>query len=542
MFSWLLSKKRHYKIIIFCFLLLLILPSFNIIFSGISYLKENSFFSPIFFEYFKQTVLLGLGVCFLSLFFSLTSAIFVTFFDFPFRKTLEWALIFPFVLPSYLLAYIYTDFFEYAGFFQTFLRQLFSWESKADYWFPEIRSLTGAIFVLSLSLYPYLYLVVRKAFQNQSQTILQSGRLLGYGFWKNIFSLLLPLSKKSIFLGIVIVFTHTINDFGVVEYFSVYTFSLGIYDLWFQRGDFLAASYLATMMIGLLFFLVLLDSHLHLSVKKISEYVYYHKRIKPKKKYAILFFLFCFSLVFLGTLFPAATLIYNSFLNYSALFNAYFWKIVGNSIFLATITALIILLCSFFIVYLYQRLKENNFSFFMATTILGYALPGTVLSIGIVLFASYFNNTINEIWFFFFSERLGLVLGGGISILIFAYSIKFFAVAQSILGESFLLITPSLDSSGRTLGYYNIRILKNIYLPIAKKGFWTAFIILFVDIIRELPLTLILRPPAFDTLASYLYQYASDEAFEKASLGALFILLISSLPIILISSSFREKK
>ena len=543
MYTWLTAKKRHYKLLIILFLVFLSLPSLNIFLVGFQYLQKEKIFEPIFLEYFKQSLILATGVCLLSLFFGLTSAIFVTFFEFPARKILEWGLVLPFVLPSYILAYIYTDFLEYAGFLQSSLRSVFGWQSKTDYWFPEIRSMSGAIFILAFSLYPYLYLVTRKALASQSETILQAGQLLGYNFLQNIFFLLLPLIKKSILLGLAVVVVHTIHDFGVVEYFSVYTLSLGIYDLWFQQGDFAAASYLASLVICILFFLVFLDTYLYSSVQGISSSNFYHrKKIKLTKSSSFLIFLFCFFIVFIGFLLPTGILVYYAKEHYKSLWETEFWSAIFHSVQLGTISVLVIIFFSSFLAYILQRIQNNFWKASATSNILSYALPSTILSIGIILCARYFDLSVNFIFHEYFSKSLGQVLGGSILILIFAYSIKFFAIAQSILGESMLLVTPSLDASGRNLGYYNIRILKNIYLPIAQKGFITTAIILFVDIIRELPLTLILRPVGWNNLATYTYQYAADEMLEKTAISSIFLILISLAPTSIFCYNMNKQK
>lgn len=542
MYAWLTAKKRHYKLLILVFLIFLSLPSVNIFFSAFPYLQKARFFEPIFLEYFKQTLLLSIGVCLLSLFFGLTTAIFVTFFDFPAKRILEWGLMLPFVLPSYILAYIYTDFLEYAGFLQTTLRNIFGWESKSDYWFFEIRSMKGAILVLSFSLYPYLYLIIRKALASQSEAIIQSAQLLGYSFFKSIFFLLLPLIKKSIFLGLVVILVHSIHDFGVVEYFSLYTVSLGIYDLWFQQGNFAAASYLSSLIILVIFFLVLLDSYLYSSVQNTqNNYFYLRKKIQLNQYYSFFIFLFCLLIVFIGFLLPIGILVYYAVSYYQTLWESEFWNAAWNSIKIGIISVFCIIFLSSLLVYALQRIQSKAWKMTAMSSILSYTLPSTILPIGIILCSKHFDLAINFISAQLFSKSLGLIIGGSVIALIFAYSIKFFAVAQSILGESMLLITPSLDASGRNFGYYNIRILKKIYLPIAQKGFVTAAIILFVDIIRELPLTLILRPIDWNNLASYTYQYASDEMLEKTAISSLFIVLISLIPTSIFCYNMNKK-
>ena len=423
MIAW---RKKRQKIFVFFLLFFLFLPIINILIEGFSAWSEKHFLGNVFFYYLVKTLLLGFGVCFFCFLIALTSAIFVSFFSFPARRIIEWALILPFIIPTYILAYTYTDFLEFSGFLQTTIRSFFNWQSKSDYWFFEIRSLQGAIFILSLSLYPYLYLLLRKAIATQPENILQAGQLLGKNFFKNIFYLLIPLIKKNLFLGLLIIFVHTIQDFGVVEHFAVYTFSLGIYDLWFQRGNFSSASLLASLVACFIFALVLIDSYLNKSIQRTTNYNFYQrKRIQPSSFAAWSIFSFCFLIIFLGFLLPMAILIYYAILNYQTLQELEFWIALKNSLQVSSLAIIFILFFSFFFVYFLQRIQKKLWNTITNSIILNYALPSTILAVGIVFLAQYANSMINFLSDKLFSQTIGLVFGG-IFLLILAYFFKFF--------------------------------------------------------------------------------------------------------------------
>ncbi len=544
MLRWFFHKKRQYILVVILLIFLLSLPSLSILFYSFSSLAEfQNLPFAIFLHYLKQTLFLCLGVCFFSALLGIAQALFVVFFDFKGKKFLEWALVLPFLFPPYILAYLYTDFFEYSGIFQSFLRELFGWQSKADYWFPQIRGIGGAIFVLTLSFYPYLYLIVRSAMLKQSAVLLQAGQLLGYNFWQNFYRLILPIVKKSIFLGLIVILIHCLHDFGAVEHFSVYTLSLGIFDLWLNRGNLPSAAILSSMLMVFFLFVVLLENKINPKNKKIEAdnlYTGKKKEFPPYLDYIIVSI--CFLPVFFGFLFPVGILLFYAFSNYSSLLEIDFWVALLNTLKVATLATLITLCISFLLAYNAQKIENKKVDSLTTATVLSYALPGTVLSIGFILLNHQLDQWLNLLWGSFFGNNIGLVFSGSLITLIFAYAIKFCALSQSIFGESLTGITPSLDASGRNLGYRNFRILKNIYLPILNKEIVTVFLILFVEIVRELPLTLILRPIGFDTLAIYLYQFASDEMIEKTAVASLFILAISAIPVVLIGYSIKKNK
>ena len=307
--------------------------------------------------------------------------------------------------------------------------------------------------------------------------------------------MILPVVKKSIFLGLIVILVHCLHDFGAVEHFSIYTLSLGIFDLWLNRGDLPSATTLSSVLMFVFLFVVLLENKINPKTQKIETnnlYTGNKKEFSPCLSYVVGGI--CFLPVFFGFLLPIGILLFYAFSNYSSLLETDFWIALLNSFKIATLAAFITLCISFLLAYFRRKIENKNIDSLATITILSYALPGTVLSIGFILLTRQLDQWLNLLWGGVFGNSVGLVFSGSLVILIFAYSVKFCALSQSIFGESLTGITPSLDASGRNLGYRNFRILKNIYLPILNKEIITIFLILFVEIVRELPLTLILRP------------------------------------------------
>ena len=442
---WFFYKKRHYILVVILLIFFLSLPSLSIFFYSFSSAEklQNLPFA-ILLQYLRQTFFLSLGVCFFSALLGITQALFVVFFDFKGKKFLEWALILPFLFPPYILAYLYTDFFEYAGIFQSFLREFFGWQSKADYWFPQIRGMGGAIFVLTLSFYPYLYLIVRNAMLQQSATLLQAGQLLGYNFWQNFYRLILPVSKKSIFLGLIVILIHCLHDFGAVEHFSVYTLSLGIFDLWLNRGNLPSAAILSSVVMFFFLFVVLLENKINPKTQKIEANNLYTGKKKEFSLYlSYLVGVTCFLPIFFGFLLPIGILLFYAFSNYSSLLERDFWIALLNSFKIATLATLVTLCISFLLAYFRRKIENKKIDALANVTILSYALPGTVLSIGFILLSSQLDQWLNLFWASFFGSNVGLVFSGSLIMLIFAYSVKFCTLSQSIFGESLTGITYS---------------------------------------------------------------------------------------------------
>jgi iron(III) transport system permease protein len=455
------------------------------------------------------------------------------------KNIIEWALLLPLALPSYIVAYCYTDFLEYSGYLQTTLRDIFNFNSPSEYFFPEIRSLGGAIFVISFVLYPYVYLITKLAFRSTPTSLLELAEING----KNpIYSVVLPLARPAIIAGLSLVLMETISDFGTVDFFAVETITLGIFNLWLGMNNLAAASQLA--LIGFTFVLVLLGLELaarrrqRFNDTKISLYKGFNKKVSPLKSFSI--FLICLLPLTIGFVIPTLILIVNSisYLDFENLNNLL--NLSMNSFFIAIITSLIIVLLSIILVVGLKFYNFKGMSFLSTAAGAGYAFPGIIIALGTLFFMSFIQNTTNSV-FLSFGLNTEVVLIGSFSILIFAYVCRFNAVAFGAINSGISRIPPNMMEASLTLGKpFGFSFIK-IILPLIKPSILTATILAFVDIIKELPMTLLLRPFNFETLATYVYQYANDEMLGRASAPALLIVLIGLIPILFINNVMNKK-
>ena len=478
-------------------------------------------------------VLVGTGVLVIGV----GTAWLVTMCRFGGSRILEWALLLPLAAPAYLLAYAYTNMLDYFGPIQTWLRTIFGWSSIQDYWFPDIRSLWGAALMLLLVLYPYVYLLARVAFIEQSVCTLEASRTLGCNPWQSFFTIALPLARPSIMAGLALALMETLNDLGTVEYFGVNTFTTGIYRTWLGMGNRTAAAQLAACL--MLFILVLIV----LERKSRSQAKYYAtaNTLKQLPQYELgwgrgtIAALVCWLPVVLGFLIPAVYLLYLIFNNLEFAFDEDFWQLANHSFILAVTTAIIAMIISLIMAY-GQRLQPN-WSMRSAVRIasMGYAIPGSVIAVGVLIPLARLDNAIAEGMRSNFGITTGLLLSGTVVSLVFAYLVRFLAVAFGSVESSLNKIAPSLDDASRSLGYGTTSTLWKIHTPLMSGGLLTAAMLVFVDVMKELPATLVIRPFNFDTLAIRVYQYASDERLMEAAAPALAIVLVGIIPVILLS-------
>ena len=450
---------------------------------------------------------------------------------------LQWLLLLPLAAPAYLLAYAYTDFLDYFGPVQTFLRSVFGWTSIRDYWFPSVRSLWGAVLMLTLVLYPYVYLLARVAFLEQSVCTLEASRSLGCNPWRSFVTIALPLARPSIIAGLALALMETLNDFGTVEYFGVSTFTTGIYRTWLGMGERAAAAQLAAFLMLFILGLIILE---RLSRQQ-AKYYQLSSSTKQLPKYELGWFrgmiagIACSIPVALGFFVPAWYLLRMTWLNRANAFDDDFWSLVGHSFILAIATAIIAMLISLIMAY-GQRLQPN---WLMRSAVriaaMGYAIPGSVIAVGILIPLGNFDNALDSLMRTNFGISTGLLVSGTIISLIFAYLVRFLAVAFSSVESSLNKITPNLDDASRSLGYGATNTLIKVHAPLMSGGLLTAAMLVFVDVMKELPATLVIRPFNFDTLAIRVYQYASDERLIEASAPALAIVLVGIIPVILLT-------
>src|SRR6056297_3162908 len=468
----------------------------------------------------------------------------VTMCNFPGSKIFEWMLILPMAVPAYLMAYSYTDFFTYTGPAQALLRDITGW-GLGDYWFPDIRSLQGAILMMSFVFYPYVYMLTRAAFLEQSSSLLEAGRSLGASPLKTFFKIALPLARPSIAAGMALSLMETLNDFGTVDYFGVQTFTTGIYRTWFGLGERAAAAQLAGFLLIFILFLILLErwsrSRMQMDARGTGRF----KRLKifelnGWKAWGST--LFCFIPVFIGFLLPTAILIDMMLSNIDVALDSRFLTFSLNTVIVAVIAGLTALALA--VIMAYGVRLNPSWATKTATRIgsLGYAIPGSVIAVGILIPFGWIDNMLDSWLRSTVGFSSGLLLSGTIFALIFAYVVRFLAVAFNTVEASLAKITPSMDEAAEGLGYSFLKTLRKIHIPMMSGSLFAAIMLVVVDVIKELPATLIVRPFNFDTLAVQVYRLASDERLAESSGAALAIVLVGLIPVIILSRSIAKSR
>lgn len=494
-------------------------------------------------RYLGNTALLMLGVGVSVALLGTGAAWLVARYRFPGRRVMEWALALPLAIPSYLVAYIYTDLLEYAGPVQKALRALFGFSRPADYWFPEIRSLPGAVLVLALTLYPYVYLLARAAFIIQSGALMEAARVLGRGPWRAFFSVALPVAWPAIAAGVALALMETLNDFGVVDYFAVPTFTAGIFDVWLNMNDTTGAAQLALVMLAFVLALLFVERlarrkrRFDAATSRPPGEGWQLRGVK-----AVLALVACLIPVGLGFLLPVAVLAgYAARFWREALAHG-LWTPLVNSLSLAAVTALAA--AAFGLLLAWAQRLDRSFVTRGAVRLasVGYAMPGAMLAVGLLIPLAGMDGIINDIARALFGVAPGLVLTGTTFALVYGYTARFMALALGSCESGLQRISPNMEAAARTLGATPGETLKRVHLPMLRASVLTAMLIVFVDTMKELPVTLLLRPFNFHTLATQAYQFASDELFEEAALGALAIVAAGILPLIVLSRAIAGKE
>ncbi|GAB4228266.1 MAG: iron ABC transporter permease [Elainellaceae cyanobacterium] len=496
-------------------------------------------------RYIMNSLWLVLGTALGVLLLGVSTAWLVTMCRFPGSRWFEWALLLPLAVPAYLLGYVYTELLEYYGPVQSTLRSIFGWASVNDYWFPPIRSLGGAVAMLSLVLYPYVYLLVRVAFLEQSIAMLEASRSLGCGPWRSFFKVALPLARPAIAAGIALVAMETLNDFGTVQYFAVDTFTVGIYRTWFGMGEPTTASQLSALLLGFVLLLLLFEQW----SRRQAQYYQSTSRYQRSSPYelpgwrSILAFVACSLPIILGFLVPAVVLAQMAFANVTENFSQQFWQLAKNSFILATVTAAVGVVLALIMAYGLRLRPSPTMNLAVRVASIGYAIPGTVIAVGVLIPIGRFDNAIDAWMQTHFGISTGLLLSGTIAVLVFAYLVRFLAISFNSVESSLGRIKPNLDDAARSLGHGSTSTLLRIHAPLIGSGLLTAAILLFVDVMKELPATLIVRPFNFNTLAVQVYQLAADERLAAAAAPALAIVAVGMLPVMLLSwqiARFRQ--
>jgi iron(III) transport system permease protein len=466
----------------------------------------------------------------------------VTATRFPGRRLLEIALALPLTYPAYVLAYAYTDLLDHPGWVQTTLRDLTGWGPR-DYWFPEIRSVGGAAAMLTFVLYPYVYLLARAAFLRQSATAYIAARTLGQGPWGAFFRVSVPIARPAIAGGVLLALMETLADYGTVAYFSVQTFATGIYVSWFGLFDRSAAAQLALCLLVVALILAILE-------RRTRENQRHHdagrrfERIEPvtlRGRAAAGAVCVCLLPVFFGFLLPTGILVSLAWGSGQLLFTPRYLAFLQHSVTLAAIAAVLTVGAAIALGFNLRLRPTRGAQTAMRIAGVGYAVPGGVIAVGLLFPFAAFDNALDRFMEANFGIDTGLLITGSIWLMIAAYMVRFMAVALNTYESGLATVNPNMDAVARTLGKSPTGMLRGVHLPILRPSILTALLIVFVDVMKELPATLILRPFNYDTLAVQAHRLASDERLREAAVPSLVIGAVGLLPVALLCWSIGRE-
>lgn len=480
--------------------------------------------------YVLNTVLLMGAVGIISALIGVGCAWLICAYDFPGRKWLSLALVLPIAAPAYIIAYVYADFLEFYGPVQSSLRAMFGWE-QSDYSFPSIRNLPGAALMLSFVLYPYIYLLARASFLTQSQSQWWAARNLGLGARQAFFKIVLPTARPAIAGGTALVMMETLADFGVADFFAVQTFSVGIFRNWLIIGDKPAAMKLASVMLLVIILLITLEASTRRGSVANNDKTF--GKVAPDRLMgwrAFAAMLACFIPVLIGLLIPVLRLVYFAIFEGDALALSPLAAYAKNSFLLAIIVGVLALGIAVFLAYRNRTHPSAVLRSSIRLSTLGYALPGALLAVGLLSPLAWLDQRFSRMIGSLMGASTGLIITGTIIALVYALCVRFLTVAFNTIDAGFSKIPASMEHASRSLGAHGFRRMRTVFLPLLRPSLTSAFILVFIDVMRELPATLIMRPFNFDTLATRVYWLASDERLSEASTAALIIIVIGILP------------
>ena len=507
-----------------------VFSSFFQITSNYSELLKNTFL----FEYILNSGILLLGVLFLTFVIGVGCAYLVSFYKFPGVNFFKWALILGFAVPPYIYAYSLTAFFENYGTAYTILKFIFG-ESNYNSQIPKFDGMIGAILSISFSIYSYVYILTRASFYFQSQNLLELGQNLGFSKMNSFFKIVIPSARPAIVAGLSLVAMETLSDFGAVDFFSINTLTTAIYNSWLSFDDLAFSNQLSSYLLIFIFALFILEN---LSRKNAKYHSPLQGGVKSKQKISLngitsyLAFLFCFSIFFLSFIFPVSQMLYWTFLYPKNFFDLNVLTLLINTLLLVLLSSFILILFSFISNYGSRVSKSRFLNFLTTISISGYALPGIILAVAYITFIAWFDNIITS---FLEIPSVKKIFIGSILGLVIAYFVRFYSLSCNGLKSSYEKLNKAVDESAYLAGYSKFKTFFNIHIPYLKSSILFVGILISLEIIRELPITLILRPFNFETFATTAYIYASQDLLEAAAVPSLFLVSIASLFILIIS-------
>jgi len=525
--------------------LILSLPILTIAFSVFEPPGENwqHLKDTVLPEYLGNSMLLTFGVGSVTLLIGVSTAWLTAMCRFPGKNLFVWLLLLPMAMPAYIVAYTYTGMLDFAGPVQTTIRDWTGWRYQ-DYYFPQIRSMAGAITMLSLVLYPYVYLLGRSTFLEQSAGVMEVSRTLDCGPWTVFYRVALPLARPAVVAGLSLALMETLADYGTVAYFGLGVFTTGIFRTWFGLGDYTSAAKLASLLLLFVLVLIIMErvsrnkAQYHNSSGKLTHFSEY--RLQGLKAWGA--FATCAIPVFLGFFLPASQLSLWALETWSEMVDDRFFELIRNSFLLGLVAALISVVLALFLGYGKRILPGKTTIASIRTASIGYAIPGTVIAVGVIIPFAWIDGRIDDFMQSSFGISSGLIFSGTIVAVMFAYVVRFLAISLQTVESGLDKIKPSMDDAARSLGYRPRETLFKIHIPLMKSSTLTALMIVFVDVMKELPATLILRPFDFNTLAVRAFELASDERLADSSTAALTIVIVGLLPVIFLSKTISQSR
>jgi iron(III) transport system permease protein len=454
--------------------------------------------------------------------------------EFPGRRWLEWALVLPLAMPAYVVAYAYTDLLQFSGPVQSALRELTGWRAR-EYWFPEIRSLPGAAFLFILVLFPYVYLPVRAAFLERQPSLFDAARLAGLTPARAFFRAVLPLARPALVAGVALAAMETLADYGAVSYFALETLTTGIFKAWFGLGERTAAAQLSTLLLAIVFAVLWLERASRGAARYQGSGTVSARRHALSGGRRWLVTALCTMPVVLGFLLPAVVLVRLALQDVEGVDLGRYAALVVNSFQAAGLAACCCVALALLLAYAARLRPLAPVRFSMRLAGLGYAVPGAVLAVAILVPLARLDNALDAFLQAHFGVKTGLLLTGSIAALAYAYVVRFLALALSNVEAGLTRITPSMDEAARSLGSGAWALARRIHVPMLGRSLLIALLLVFVDTLKELPATLVLRPFDFDTLATQAYNLAKDERLGAAALPSLTIVAVGLLPVLLVS-------
>ena len=537
--------KRHglsvFAVVIAAFISLPVIVILSYLFKAEGVLWQH-LLDTVLSDYLINSLLLMLGVGTGVLMLGVPTAWLTSMCSFPGRRWLSWAVLLPMAMPAYIIAYTYTGLLDFAGPIQTWIRDL-TGLGYGDYWFFEIRSLGGAIVMMSLVLYPYVYLMARAAFLEQSVSSIEVGCSLGYSRWRAMWSLALPMARPAIIAGLSLALMETLADYGTVQYFGVSTFTTGIFRTFYGYGDTAAAAQLAASLLAFVMLLILLERYSRRRAR-------YHSASESKARAdliplmgrnAVIAVSVCLAPLMFGFIIPATQLLFWAVFEAEPL-GWEFVSLAWNSFSLAFVAAIIAATLAIILSYARRNRPIKPVRTLIAMAGFGYALPGTIIAIGVLIPLAWLDHSLIALFERFGWRSPGLILSGSLVALLFAYTVRFLAVALGSVHSGLEKIKPSLDHAGRSMGHSPWAIISKIHVPLMRSSILTAVLIVFVDVLKELPATLILRPFNFNTMAVRAYELASDERLVDAAPASIMIVLVGLIPVLMLHGSIAHRR